>query len=205
MISELEIFPENEALPKEWDFLLEPLQFVELELITSIQLAVKYGQQLRKMTFSPSTLSGEYSLVHLQKLIGSTFNLSKNSLVQIFCAQTKRILQTDSQLLDAINLAMENNAALSLQVSLIQEAEPCILCVSYECCHSTTRSFIKKRKMEDHDTLIPQFLEPAASQNTEKEVQKRRKLSLSGSIIKGPLSVSHAINSSFPKQILINF
>jgi len=199
MISEFELFPENEALPKEWDFLLEPLQFVEVELVTSIQLAVKYGQQLRKMTFSPSTLSGEYSLVHLQKLIGSTFNLVKNSLVQIFCVQTKSILQTDFQLLDAISKAMENNAPLSLQVSLIQEAEPCILCVSYECCHSTTRSSIK-RKMEDHDTLIPQFLEPAA----EKEVNKRRKLTLSGSIIKGPLSISHAINSSFPKHILIN-
>jgi len=204
MISEFEIFPENEALPKEWDFLLEPLQFVEVELVTSIQLAIKYGQQLRKMTFSPSTLSGEYSLVHLQKLIGSTFNLVKNSLVQIFCVQTKSILQTDSQLLDAISKAMENNASLSLQVSLIQEAEPCILCVSYECCHSTTRSSIKKRKMEDHDTLIPQFLEPAASQSAEKEVNKRRKLTLSGSIIKGPLSVSHAINTSFPKHILIN-
>jgi hypothetical protein len=206
MISELEIFPENEALPKEWDFIIEPN--IELEFSPSIQIQVKYGQELRKLALFPSTLSGNYSLVQLKKLISSSFNLKKNSLLQIFCVQTHSILQTDSHLLDAIDKStMENNAALAIKVSLIQEEEPCILCVSYECCHSTTRSSLKKRKvLDEHDTLIPQFLEPSSSsQSAEKKVTKRRKLNLSASIPKASLSVSHAINSSFPKQILIKF
>jgi len=204
LFPEIELFLDNEALPKEWDFILEPN--IELDFSpATIQLQVKYGQEMRRMTLSPSTLSGQYSLVHLQRLIVSTFNLKKNYLLQIFCVQTNSILQTDTQFLDAISKVSFANTPLSLNVSLIQEEEPCILCVSYECCHSTTRTFGKKRKV-DEDTLLPQFLQPVSSHRDENKVPKRRKLARSGSSFsKAPLSVSHAINASSPKQILINF
>jgi len=204
LFPEIELFLDNEALPKEWDFILEPNIELDLSPIT-IQLQVRYEQEMRRMTLSPSTLSGEYSLVHLQRLIVSAFNLKKNSMLQIFCAQTNSILQTDTQFVDAISKVSFSNTSLSLKVSLIQEEEPCILCVSYECCHSTTRTFGKKRKVHE-DTLLPQFLQPVSSRKDENKIPKRRKLVLSGSSVsKAPLSVSHAINASFPKQILINF
>lgn len=200
IFTEIELFPENEALPKDWDFILEPN--IELEFCATLQLQVKYGQETKRMTLSPSTLSGEYSLVHLQRLIVSAFNLKKNSLVQIFCMQTNSVLHTDTQFLEAIT----STNPLSLKVSLIHEEEPCILCVSYECCHSTTRTFGKKRKVDGQDTLLPSLLEPVSSRKDTKEAPKRRKLDLSGSSIpKTPLSVSHTINSSFPKHILVNY
>jgi len=204
IFTDIELFPENEALPEEWDFILEPN--IELEFCATMQLQVKYGQEVKRIALSPSTLSGEYSLVHLQRLIVSAFNLKKNSLLQIFCFQTNSVLQTDTQFLEAFSkVAVTSTSPLALKVSLIQEEEPCILCVSYECRHSTNRTFGKKRKLEQ-DTLLPSLLEPVSFRADKKEVPKRRKLGLSGSSVpKTPLSVSHSINASFPKQILVNF
>jgi len=202
---EIELFPANEALPQEWDFILEPN--IELAFCATIQLQVKYGQETKRIALPPSTLSGEYSLVQLQRLIVSAFHLKKNSLVQIFCMQTNNVLYTDSQFLEAITkITVTSVSPLLLRVSLIQEEEPCILCVSYECCHSTTRTFGKKRRIEEHDTLLPTLLEPVSCRTDTKGAPKRRKLGLSGSTMPNvPLSVSHTINASFPKQILVNF
>jgi len=199
-LSEKEMFPEKDSLPKEWDFILEPN--LELELLASLQLKVTFGQQVKNLTLLPSTLTGEYSLVNLKKLIFSSFNLRKNSSIQICSTQTRQVLQSDSQFLKVIQRV---TSPLSLQICLFKEEEPCILCVRYECCHSTTRSFGKKRKEGEHDTLVPDFLEPVSSIPDLKN--KRRKLALSGSSLpNSTLSVSHAFISSVPQnEILIKF
>jgi len=203
-ISESNMFPQKDALPKEWDFIIEPNEVIEI--ITSIQIKVKYEGEVKRLILYPSTLSGEYSLVQLKRLIVSTFNIKKNSSLKISCVQTNSVLQTDLHFLQAIQDCFFLDA-LYIQVSLIKVEDPCILCVSYDCYHSTTRSLSKKRKGDEHDTLIPEFLEPVSNEG-EKNINssaKKRKLTLSGSIPKSPFKVSHAINSSFPKQILINF
>jgi hypothetical protein len=193
-----ELFPEQDALPQEWDFILEPNE--DIVILTNIKIQVKFNQHVKKLALHPSTLTGAYSLVQLRKLIFSAFSLKKNSNFQIFCAQTNSLLLTDSQLLDAISKCNSMNTILSLKVALCKEEDPCILCVSYDCCHSTTRTSLK-RKIEDHDTLMPQFLEPIKIDAP----IKRRKLALSGSVPNGAFSVSHALNASAPKQILIKF
>jgi hypothetical protein len=198
-ITENEMFPEMDALPTDWSFIIEPNQ--EAEIIHSAQIKVKCEEETRRISLNPSTLTGEYSLVQLNRLIISTFNLSKNSSLDLFCHQTQKNINTDIQLLQAINSNQFDKSPLQIDASLSKQEDPCLLCLSYECCHKTSqRSLIKKRKLDDHDTLLPEIgvqRKQESPKTPPRKTKKRRLIHLSTSMPKLPMNASFGATSTF--------
>jgi hypothetical protein len=204
-ITENEMFSEIDALPSDWSFIIEPNQ--EIETLPIVQIKVKCNKETRRIPLNPSTLSGEYSLVQLNRSIISIFNLTKNSSLELFCNQINRVIKTDSQLLQAIktNSKQIEKTDLQIDVSISKQEDPCLLCLSFECSHKISqRSSIKKRKVEEHDTLLPEVIESAISRKQElavlqpKTAKKRRLVHLSSSMPKLPVNSSFGgVTSSF--------
>jgi len=152
------LFQEKDALMKEWDFIEYFNNDENKEEEKYAKIFVKKDQFTSKMINLPkSTLTMEYSINDLKKIIKQEFKFSNEVNIKIFFDK-KRMMVTNDMVLKQI-IEYLNDKPMEIEIEL-SENHHCILCMKSNCYHNTnTERSEKKRKNIDSKPKI-NLLEP---------------------------------------------
>jgi len=151
------LFQEEDALMKEWDF-IEYFNNDEKKVEEKYAKIFVKKDQFTKMIYLPkSTLTMEYSINDLKKIIKQELKLSNNVNMKIYFNKN-RILVTNDMVLKQI-LEFLNDKPMEIEITL-SENNHCLLCMKSNCYHNAnTERSEKKRKTTDSKPKIS-ILEP---------------------------------------------
>eukprot|EP01091_Cochliopodium_minus_P011147 TRINITY_DN309_c1_g1_i1.p1 TRINITY_DN309_c1_g1~~TRINITY_DN309_c1_g1_i1.p1 ORF type:complete len:206 (-),score=59.70 TRINITY_DN309_c1_g1_i1:254-871(-) len=146
------LFQEKDAL-KEWDFSCTMNDEENEEKCAKI--FVKYDKCTKNIDLPKSTLTMEYSINDLIKIIKKEFKLSNHANMKIFY-DNKTIMVNNDKVFQQI-LGCLNNKPMEIEIFL-SNIQHCLLCMKSNCHHISTITQ-KKRKEIDSKPKI-NLLEP---------------------------------------------
>jgi len=154
------LFQEEDALMKEWDFIEYSNNDEKKVEEKYAKIFVKKDQSTKMIQLHKSTLTMEYSINDLNRIIKQEFKLSNDVNIKIFFDKN-RIMVTNDMVLKQI-LEYLNDKPMEIEI-MLSENRHCILCMKSNCYHNTnTERSDKKRKTIDSKTKI-NLLEPEVS------------------------------------------
>lgn len=155
------LFREENSLPMEWDFIERPEEIPRTEGNNFVLLNVQINSEQKKIQFNRSTLTLEYSIMELKRLIIQEFKITKNLEPKIYFDNKRRLISNDFSLGKMIN-SKRGSSELEIQVEVKEKRMPCILCMKDNCVHNSDMNTQKKRKSVQK-TLNINILEPEKS------------------------------------------
>lgn len=145
------LFQEKDAL-KEWDFSCTMNDEENVEKCAKI--FVKYDRCTKNINLPKSTLTMEYSIHDLIKIIRKEFKLSNHANMKIFY-DNKTVMVNNDNVFQQI-LGCLNEKPMEIEIFISESHQHCLLCMKSNCYHLSTQ---KKRKEIDSKPKI-NLLEP---------------------------------------------